>query len=74
MISQHAIREAEDSLCNLEGAIMDIIRESCHIQDEALRDQALRAMGALGEVYRILEWMGKENAAPSAATPESGKE
>ena len=40
MISQHAIREAEDSLCNLEGAIMVIIRVSYHFLDETLRDQA----------------------------------
>ena len=63
-----------DALFNFEDSIMDLIRESFHRRNAAIRERCLLIMEILSGVYEHIEKMQKENAAPSAATPESGKD
>ena len=63
----------DDALFNFEDSVMDLIRESFHRRNAAIREQCLLIMEILSSVYEHIEKMQKENAAPSAATPESGK-
>ena len=64
----------DDALFNFEDSIMDLIRESFHRRNAAIRERCLLIMEILSGVYEHIEKMQKENAAPSAATPESGKD
>lgn len=63
----------DDALFNFEDSVMDLIRESFHKRNAAIRERCLLIMEVLSGVYEHIEKMQKENAAPSAGTPESGK-
>lgn len=57
----------DDALFNFEDS------ESFHRRNAVIREQCLLIMEVLSGVYEHIEKMQKENAAPSAGTPESGK-
>ena len=63
----------DDALFHFEDSVMDLIRESFHRRNAAIRERCLLIMEILSGVYEHIEKMHKENAAPSAGTPESGK-